>query len=112
MPLTESVNGIQWYRSMHFEWDPAKDEINREKHGISFEEASEIFQRDNDYLEIYDEEHSEDEERLIAVGPIRRGVVVVSYTERPDDVIRLISARPATKKEVQLFHQYFEDNHE
>ncbi len=44
---------------MRFEWDPAKDEINRAKHGLAFEEASGLFTSGADYLEIYDEEHSE-----------------------------------------------------
>ena len=97
---------------MSFEWDPVKDRANRERHGISLEEASELFKSNKDFLEIYDEEHSDDEERFIAIGPIRAGIVVVIYTERSDDVIRLISARRATKKEVELFHQYFESTHE
>ncbi len=97
---------------MSLEWDPVKDQANREKHGISFEEASELFKRGEDYLEIYDEEHSADEERFIGIGPIPAGIVVVIYTERSDDVIRLISARRAIKTEVQLFHQYFEEIHE
>lgn len=90
----------------------SKIRSNRERHGISFEEASELFKSGNDYLEIYDEGHSDDEERFIGIGPIRAGIVVVVYTERSDDVIRLISARRATKKEVDLFHQYFEEIHE
>lgn len=89
-----------------------RSKINRERHGISFEEASELFKSGNDYLEIYDEGHSDDEERFIGIGPIRAGIVVIIYTERSDDVIRLISARRATKKEVDLFHQYFEEIHE
>ena len=63
-------------------------------------------------LEIYDEGHSDDEERFIGIGPIRAGIVVIIYTERSDDVVRLISARRATEKEVNLFHQYFEEIHE
>ena len=73
---------------MRFEWDPSKDQANREKHGLSFDEAADLFARDNDYLEIYDEEHSDEEDRFIAIGPARAGVIVVAYTERRDDVIR------------------------
>jgi hypothetical protein len=61
-----------------FEWDPNKDRINREKHGLSFDEVKELFTGDTDYLEIYDEEHSDEEDRFIAIGPTRAGVVVVS----------------------------------
>ena len=92
---------------MLFEWNPNKDRVNRERHGISFEEVKELFTSDTDFLEIYDEEHSDEEDRFIAIGPIRAGVVVVVYTERGDDVIRIVSARKATKKEIQLFRQYY-----
>jgi len=61
---------------------------------------------DQDYLVIYDEEHSEDEDRFIAIGPLGRGVVVVVHTEPGDDVIRIISARMATRAEEQLFYEY------
>lgn len=89
-----------------FEWDPNKDKINWEKHGPSFDEVTELFTSGTDFLEIYDEQHSDEEARFIAIGSIRAGVVVVIYTERQDDVIRIVSARRATKMEIRLFHQY------
>jgi len=92
---------------MLFEWDPNKDRVNRERHGLSFDGVKELFTGDTDYLEIYDEEHSDEEDRFIAIGPIRAGVVVVIYTERQENVIRIVSARKATKKEVWLFRQYY-----
>jgi uncharacterized DUF497 family protein len=64
------------------------------------------FESGVDYLEIYDEEHSDDEDRFIAVGPISRGIVVVAYTERDDDVLRILSARMATKKERQRYRSF------
>ena len=88
---------------MDIEWDPTKDEANLDKHGLSFTEAAELFRGDVDYLEIYDHEHSREEDRFIAIGPIRRGVIVVVYTERDDDVLRIISARMATRNERQQF---------
>ncbi len=91
---------------MRFEWDDAKAEANRKKHGVSFDEATVLFTGRTDYLEIYDEEHSEDEDRFIAVGRIGRGVIVVSYAEPETDVTRLISVRLATKKEQQRFEQF------
>jgi len=97
---------------MRFEWDPAKGDTNRTKHGVSFEEAAELFKSDVDYLEIYDEEHSDEEDRFIAIGPIRRGVIVVAYTERDDDVLRILSARMATKKERQRLEQFEREQHE
>ena len=90
---------------MNFEWDAAKENANRQRHGISFDEVTELFTRDVDYLEIYDAEHSLDEDRFIAVGPIRRGLVVVVYTERDEDTVRIISARPATTSETRLFRR-------
>ena len=88
---------------MDIEWDPTKDEANLDKHGFSFSEAAELFRSDVDYLEIYDHEHSGEEDRFIAIGPIRRGVIVVVYTERDDDVLRIISARMATRNERRQF---------
>ena len=91
---------------MRFEWDDAKAEANRKKHGVSFEEATVLFTGPTDYLEIYDEEHSDEEDRFIAVGRITRGVIVVSYSEPESDVTRFISARMATRKERQSFEQF------
>lgn len=79
---------------------------------MSFEEAFELFTTDADYLEIYDEEHSDEEDRFIAIGPIRRGVVVVAYTEREADVVRIVSARMATKKERQRLERFERERHE
>lgn len=91
---------------MEFEWDPEKDQLNRKLHGVSFDEAKELFSGDEDYLEIYDFEHSYDEDRFIGIGPIQSGLVLVVYTERSEDTIRIISARWATKSESLLFRQY------
>jgi hypothetical protein len=57
---------------MRFDWDPEKDKTNRAKHGVSFAEATELFKSGNDYWEVYDEQHSGDEDRFIAVGSIKR----------------------------------------
>lgn len=64
-----------------------------------------------DYLEIYDEEHSDDEDRFIAVGPIKRGLIVVVYTERDEDVLRIVSARMATKNERRSYEKHEEAKH-
>ena len=90
-----------------FEWDPEKDWANRTKHGLSFQDASELFLSGVDFLEIYDERHSIDEDRFIAVGPILSGVIVVVYTEPKEDVIRILSARKATRKERGRFKTYW-----
>ncbi len=93
---------------MRFEWDPAKDAANEAKHGLGFEEASELFANGGDYLEILDDPHSVEEERFIAIGPIRRGIVLVVWTERDGDTVRIISARFASRREIGLFHEYME----
>ncbi|HKE13680.1 MAG TPA: BrnT family toxin [Kofleriaceae bacterium] len=54
-----------------FDWDPTKDEANRRRHGLSFDDAKELFASANDYLELFDESHSDEEERFIAIGPDR-----------------------------------------
>lgn len=97
---------------MRFEWDPVKDRANRAKHGLSFQEASGLFTSGSDYLEIYDEQHSDLEDRFIAIGAIERGLIVVAYTEREDDVIRILSARMATRKERQRFDESVRKGHE
>ena len=91
---------------MRFEWDPTKEEANRKKHGVSFGEATKVFTSGANYLEIYDEIHSDKEDRFIAVGRIKRGVVVVVYVEREEDVLRILSARMATRQERKRFEEY------
>lgn len=88
------------------EWDESKNRSNQQKHGVSFEEARELFVSGVDYLEIFDADHSGSEDRFISIGPIRRGLVLVVWTERDEDTIRLISARWATKREQGLYHHY------
>lgn len=90
---------------MRFVWDDAKNRTNRKKHGVSFEEASALL-TGAEYLEIFDEAHSGDEDRFIAIGPLARGVVLVVYTERDDEAIRIISARWATKRETEQYRTH------
>lgn len=96
---------------MRFEQDPTKNEANQAKHGLSFEEASELFKSAVDYLEIYDEAHSDEEDRFIAIGPIKKGVIVVAYTERDENELRILSARMATKGERERFEDYEREGH-
>lgn len=81
---------------MNFEWDEEKNKQNREKHGISFETAACVF-TDPNVLIVSDP--FEDEERWDAIG-IVDSVLFVVYTERTGDKIRIISARKATKGEI------------
>jgi len=87
-------------------WDESKSRTNRKKHGVSFEEASALFHRGDDYLEIFDDAHSDEEDWFIAIGPIKKGLVLVVYTERDEDTVRLISARWATKREAELYRSH------
>jgi hypothetical protein len=54
-------------------WDEAKNLANQQKHGVTFEQARELFTSGRDYLEIFDDAHSDAEERFIAIGPISGG---------------------------------------
>ena len=91
---------------MRIAWDQAKNLANQKNHDVSFEEASELFTSGADYLELFDDVHSDDEDRFIAIGPIRRGLVLVVWTERDGDVVRIISARWATRSEQALFRSH------
>ena len=93
---------------MRFEWDPEKAARNQRVHGVSFEEACELFTIDALVLEVYDVEHSMAEDRFKSIGPIRRGLVLVVWTERSDDLVRIISAWWATQAEEQLYAEYLE----
>jgi hypothetical protein len=93
---------------VRFEWDPKKERRNVEKHGITFRQAKELFASGVDFLELYDGAHSELEESFIAIGPIRRGLILVVYTERSEDTVRIVSARWASKKERTLYLEYME----
>ena len=88
-----------------FEWDSDKNEINKTKHGISFEQILPVFD-DPYFLERYDSEHSSmDEVRYFGLGCVN-GIIVVatSYTERKR--IRIISARLASSKEEEVYNEY------
>ena len=94
---------------MRFEWDPEKAVRNERLHGVSFVEARDLFTTDAPVLEVYDVDHSETEDRFKSIGPITRGLVLVVWTERTDDVIRIISAWWATKAEQDLYAEYVEN---
>lgn len=94
---------------MRFEWDSNKEKLNIEKHsGITFTEASTVF---NDYNAIVfdDPEHSEDEDRFIILGlSSKANLLIVCHCYREDDeVIRIFSARPATKEESEYYKEGF-----
>jgi uncharacterized DUF497 family protein len=96
---------------MRFEWDPEKAARNERLHGVTFDEAKELFQSGSEVLEVYDVEHSDSEDRFKSIGPIQRGLVLVVWTERTEDVIRIVSAWWATKHEEKMYREFLEDLH-
>mgnify|MGYP006264394179 CR=1 FL=1 len=91
---------------MRLEWDLRKKKENLKRHGISFEEAAQLFLGASDPMEVFDWTHSDDEDRFVAIGPIARGVIVVVFTERDDETVRIISARASTRKEMQSYEAW------
>ena len=89
-----------------FEWDENKNEINKKKHKISFEEAQSVFY-DPEALLINDPKHSQEEERFIILGlSLKANLLVVCHCYRTSEtVIRIISARKATKTETQQYQE-------
>jgi len=89
--------------NISFIWDTAKAKTNHENHGVSFQEARSVFYDEN-AIEFYDEEHSGNEDRYLMLGISDKfRVLLVSYTTRKSDniiIIRIISARKTTKKEI------------
>ncbi len=91
---------------MRFEWDEEKNLINHRKHRVWFEEAQTVF-ADSLGRVFLDEEHSTDEERYLVIGlsSAARILMVVHCYRKFDSVIRIISARKATKKEQKIYEE-------
>lgn len=89
-----------------FEWDENKNEINKIKHKVSFEEAKTVFY-DEEALIIDDPEHSQEEERFIILGfsNLANLLVVCHCYRSADMLIRIISARKATKNEMKFYEK-------
>ena len=89
---------------MRFEWDDVKAAANLRKHGVSFDEAVEVF-LDPYALEEMDAEHSYDEERFFVIGYSAVRMLYVVFVERVDNVIRIISARLPTPAERKAYEE-------
>jgi len=88
---------------LRFEWNQAKARLNLLKHGLSFTEASTVFDDENARL-YFDPDHSENEERYILLGMSISGLLcVVCFTEKQADVLRIISGRKANKIESLVY---------
>ena len=90
---------------MKFEWDEAKNENNYKKHKVWFEEAQKIF-FDPHLRVFFDETHSDSEDRYLAIGSseVNRILLVVYCDRKSHSIVRIISARKATKKE-RVFYE-------
>ncbi|BAZ17738.1 hypothetical protein NIES4071_96180 [Calothrix sp. NIES-4071] len=90
---------------LEFEWDNRKAQTNFTKHGVSFEDAKTVFDDPDAYI-FNDEWHSINEQREIIIGrDLENRLLLVCFTER-QNVIRIISARLATKRERRDYEQY------
>ena len=87
-----------------FVWDEKKHKVNVERHGVTFMEASSVFEDDN-AIYIDDSSHSENEERFIVIGFSERArlLMVCHCYRNGGSLIRIISARKANKKEETLY---------
>jgi len=91
---------------IEFEWNPAKAKANLKKHGVAFEEAATVF-FDDLAIEFYDDSHSDWEDRMLLLGlstKLRLLLVCHCYRES-DSLIRIISARKATKNESKMYRR-------
>ncbi len=95
-----------YMNNIHFQWDQSKNLANIKKHKISFEEAKTVFFDENARL-IPDSEHSVKEERFIILGfSIKLKLLIVVHTYKVnDEIIRIISARKATKSESKYYNE-------
>ena len=93
-------------KALEFEWDSAKSQTNVRKHGVSFEEAQTVFSDEHGLL-IHDPDHSDDEDRFVLLGlsSLSRALVVCHCYRREGDVIRIISARKADRRERQAYSE-------
>ena len=92
---------------MKFEWDPAKNESNKIKHKVSFEEAKTVFY-DDDAIMFDDPDHSTEEDRFLMLGfSSRARILIVCHCFRTEDkIIRIISARKATSEEQSVYDEW------
>ncbi len=92
-------------REIEFEWNAAKASANLKKHRVSFEEAATVFE-DIHALIQDDELHSDNEARSVIIGYSERNrVLVVSFVEQSPELVRLLSARAATRKERGIYEE-------
>ena len=92
---------------LSFEWDPRKAVANEKKHGVAFKEAATVF---GDPLAWFqpDAEHSRTEDRLLLLGRSSEDrLLAILFTDRGDELVRIISARCATPRERKKYEKDF-----
>jgi hypothetical protein len=89
--------------TMQFEWDESKNIINIRKHSIDFVDAIEVFEQP--MLVLPDDREDYGEERRIGIGLMQTLTIVVVYVEKHNEIIRLISARKATRHEIKRYEE-------
>ena len=92
---------------MNFEWDEQKNRVNIQKHGVDFADAAELF--GSPMLIALDDREDYGETRWIGLGMVKTRVLVVAYTERDEDTIRIISLRKALRHERERYEQALRD---
>ena len=90
---------------MNIEWDEQKNQSNLRKHGLSFADASELFEAP--MLVDVDDRFDYGEERLVGIGRIGSRTVVIVYTEPDEETTRIISLRKALNHERKLYEEFF-----
>ena len=98
---------MAYNESVRFKWDEEKNRANQAKHGIAFQEAQRLLESGANFLEIFDSARSLDDDRFIAIGPMPLGSSW-SYGQNQDSVVRVISARAASRREVQYYRSKVE----
>lgn len=89
---------------MKFEWNSDKAAANEAKHGVTFDEAIEVFD-DANAVTLFDTDHSIDEDRFMVIGLSSKRLLNVVYVERDADALRVISARKASVVEKRLYEK-------
>jgi uncharacterized protein len=93
--------------AVKFDWDPRKAEANRHKHKVSFAQACDVW-HDALAIDVLDDREHYPEERFNRIGMAEGRILVVTYTirfENGDEIVRIISARPAEPRERRKYHE-------
>ena len=97
---------------IQFNWDDHKNIVNIKKHGVGFAEAARVY-FDPEKLELFDEKHTtSNEERWDIIGNVNTKILFVVVIRQGDTMIRIISARQATKREQEAYYGNHQEKHQ